>query len=211
MKYKLMIFDFDGTLADTMPWVLTVVGHVAEKYKLRRPDLGQLDELRRQDARTLIRQYKVPTWKLVLISRYIHRLMAKDLDKIPLFEGVGPMLEAVAQSGVALAVVSSNTRSIVRRVLGPDNVACIRYFECGVSVFGKTAKFKKVLKRARVRPDEALAIGDELRDFDAARRAHIPFGAVAWGYTLFDVLRAHAPREAFHEIQDITRLIQAPQ
>jgi phosphoglycolate phosphatase len=211
MKYKLLIFDFDGTLADTMPWVLTVVDHVAEKYKLPRPDLSTLDQMRRQDARTLIKQYKVPAWKIVLMSRYLHRLMTKDLDKINLFEGVGAMLEQVAQAGVALAVVSSNTRAIVRRVLGPDNVACIRYFECGVSVFGKHAKFKKVLKRARVRPGEALVIGDELRDFDAARRARIPFGAVAWGYTLFDVLRAHAPREAFHEIADIARLIQAPQ
>ncbi len=211
MAYKLMIFDFDGTLADTMPWVLTIVDHVADKYKLPRPDLGQLDQIRRQDARTLIKQYRVPAWKIVLMSRYVHRLMSRNLDKIALFEGVGPMLQEVAQAGVALAVVSSNTRAIVRRVLGPDNVACIRYFECGVSVFGKTAKFKKVLKRARVRPGEALAIGDELRDFDAARRAHIPFGAVAWGYTLFDVLRAHAPREAFQEIEDIARLIQAPE
>ncbi len=211
MKYKLLIFDFDGTLANTMPWVLTIVDHVAEKYKLPRPDLSQLDHFRRQDARTLIRQYRVPAWKIVLVSRYVHRLMAKDLDKITLFEGVDSMLQEICQAEVRLAVVSSNTRAIVRHVLGPENVACFRYFECGVSVFGKYAKFKKVLKRAKVRPGEALVIGDELRDFDAARRAHIPFGAVAWGYTLFEVLWAHAPREAFHEVEDIARLIQAPE
>jgi phosphoglycolate phosphatase len=66
-----------------------------------------------------------------------------------------------------------------------------------------------VLKRAKVRPSEALVIGDEVRDFDAAQRAHIPFGAVAWGYTHLDALRAHAPRETFHDVEEIVRLARA--
>ena len=210
MQYKLLIFDFDGTLANTLPFALSIVDHLADKYKVQRLDRRELDTVRRLDAKTLIKQYKVPTWKLPGIGRYVHRLMSQNIHQIALFEGVDAMLQQLAQAGVMLAVVSSNSRHNVREVLGPVNVAHIRYFECGASVFGKHAKLKKVLKRAKVRPSEALAIGDELRDFDAARRAHIPFGAVAWGYTHFDVLREHAPREVFHNVNEIVGLIQAP-
>jgi phosphoglycolate phosphatase len=208
MKYKLIIFDFDGTLANTLPWVLTIIDDVADKYKVPRPDRGQLDDMRRLDARTLLKQYHVPGWKVPIIGRYLHKLMAQNIRQVALFEGVDAMLAQLAEAGVMLAVVSSNSRDNVRQVLGPANVARIRYFECGASVFGKHAKLKKVLKRAKVRPSEALAIGDELRDVDAARRAHIPFGAVAWGYTHFDALRARLPREIFLSVDEIARLTQ---
>jgi phosphoglycolate phosphatase len=210
MKYKLVIFDFDGTLANTLPWVLTIVDDVADKYKIPRFDRRQMDEVRRLDAKTLLKRYKVPRWKLPLIGRYLHRLLAKNIHKISLFEGVDAMLQQLVEAGVTLAIVSSNSRENIRRVLGPANVARIRYFECGASLFGKHAKLKKVLKRAGVRPSEVLVIGDELRDSDAARRAHLPFGAVAWGYTDFEALRACAPREAFHDVDDIVRRVLAP-
>jgi phosphoglycolate phosphatase len=210
MQYKLVIFDFDGTLANTLPWVLTIVDQVADKYKLPRFDPRELDQVRRLDAKTLLKQYKVPAWKLPGIGRYVHRLMAQNIHHVSLFEGVDAMLRDLAEAGVILAVVSSNSRENIRQVLGPANTAQIRYFECGASVFGKHTKLKKVLKRAHVRPSEALAIGDEVRDWDAARRTHIPFGAVAWGYTHFDTLQAHAPREVFHCVRDIARLALAP-
>jgi phosphoglycolate phosphatase len=206
MRYKLVIIDFDGTLADTLPWVLTIIDDIADKYRIPRLDRGELEQVRRLDAKTLLRRYKIPAWKIPIIARHLHRRMAQNLHRIALFPGVGDMLCELDEAGVALAVVSSNSREIIRPLLGPENVARIRYFECGASVFGKHAKFKKVLKRAGLRPGEALAVGDELRDLDAARRTHIPFGAVTWGYTHPEALLARGPREVFHSPEEIARL-----
>jgi phosphoglycolate phosphatase len=208
-KYKLIIFDFDGTLADTLPWVLTIIDDLADKYKFQRLDRQQLAEMRRLDAKTLLKQYKVPAWKLPLIGRYIHRRLAQSIQQVSLFDGVDAMLQQLTEAGLTLAIVSSNSRENIHRVLGPANVARIRYFECGAAVFGKHSRLKKVLKRAKVRPSEALAIGDEVRDCEAARRTHLPFGVVAWGYTDFEALRAQAPREAFCRVDDIVRHVLA--
>ncbi len=206
---RAVLFDFDGTLANTLPWILSILDDVADKYKLPHFDRRDLDRVRHLDAKTLIKQYHIPTWKLPLIARYIHRVQARNIHKISLFEGVDQVLEQLAEAGLTLALVSSNSRNNVRRILGPANVARIRYFECGAGVFGKAAKFKKVLRRARVRASEALAIGDELRDVDAARRLHIPFCAVAWGYTHFETLQARLPREMFRTMSEIAERVLA--
>ncbi len=210
MQYKLIIFDFDGTLANTLPWILSILDDVADKYKLPHFDHRDLDQVRHLDAKTIIKQYHIPTWKLPGIARYVHRLQARNLHKIALFDGADEVLRRLAEAGFTLALVSSNSRNNVRRILGPANVARIRYFECGTAVFGKHGKFKKVLRRAKVRASEALAIGDELRDVDAARRVHIPFGAVAWGYTHFETLQARLPRETFRTMDEIVERLLAP-
>jgi len=209
MQYKLIIFDFDGTLANTLPWILSILDEVADKYKLPHFDRRDLDRVRHLDAKTLIKQYHIPTWKLPLIARYIHRLQARNIHKLSLFDGAGEVLERLSEAGLTLALVSSNSRNNVRRILGPANVARIRYFECGAAVLGKHGKFKRVLRRAKVRASEALAIGDELRDVDAARRVHIPFGAVAWGYTHFETLQARLPREMFRTMSEIAERVLA--
>jgi len=54
-----------------------------------------------------------------------------------------------------------------------------------------------------LRAAEAIAIGDEVRDLEAARGERIPFGAVGWGYTHPEALRAHHPEEMFSDLEEI--------
>ena len=46
MTYKLVIFDFDGTLADSFPWALQVMDDVADRYRLRRINRADIDAIR---------------------------------------------------------------------------------------------------------------------------------------------------------------------
>jgi phosphoglycolate phosphatase len=89
--------------------------------------------------------------------------------------------------------VSSNACDTVRRVLGAETAALIRHYACGASLFGKRGHVRRVLQESGVRPGEAIVIGDELRDLEAARAEGLPFGAVAWGYTRVEALTAQAP------------------
>jgi phosphoglycolate phosphatase len=64
-----------------------------------------------------------------------------------------------------------------------------------------------VLRRAGVRVQEAIYVGDELRDGDAARAVGIAFGAVTWGYATPDALRALSPDRLFTSIEEIAPAI----
>jgi phosphoglycolate phosphatase len=156
------------------------------------------------DAKTLIQQLGVPMWKIPIMAAHVHRLMAQEIDRIPLFDGISRELRCLADRGVRLAVVSSNAEQNVRRVLGPENTALIEFYECGAAVFGKAPKLKHVVKKSGIPPEQAILIGDEIRDADAARQAHIAFGAVAWGYTNYAALTAQAPAVAFDAIDELS-------
>ncbi|MGQ9365433.1 HAD hydrolase-like protein [Azospirillum sp. ST 5-10] len=207
MPYKLAIFDFDGTLADSMPWFREVINTVAARFDFKTVDDAEVEVLRRCDAREIMRRLGVPMWKLPMIGRHMKALMARDIDRIALFPGVDAMLRDLAERGVAMALVSSNSVENVRRVLGSENAALIGCYECGAAVFGKRAKFRKVLRRCGVRADEAIYIGDELRDLEAARGAGIAFGGVTWGYATPDALAARGPTLLFHSFADVARQI----
>lgn len=207
MKYRLIIFDFDGTLADSFPWFVATINTVADRYGFRRIDEGELDLLRGYSAREMVRRLGIPAWKLPLIARHIRQLKSRDRDAIGIFPGVGTLLRQLADRGVVLAIVSSNSEENVRRVLGPGLAPVIHHYACGASLFGKAASFRKVLRRCGIAPRETLCVGDELRDLEAAREAGIPFGAVTWGYTTADALRAHAPEVLFERVEEIAEAV----
>ncbi len=209
MKYQLAIFDFDGTLADSFPWALSVVNLYAERYKFRRIDLADHDDLRNFDARKLMKHLGVRMWRVPGMARDVRKRMAQEIDKIPLFPGVDQMLQALAEAGMVLSVVSSNSEANVRAVLGPQNTAHFSLFDCGASVFGKPRKLKSVMKKCHVMPEAAILIGDEIRDAHAAYKVGMAFGAVTWGYTNAEALLRHNPQEVFDSVEDITAKLTA--
>lgn len=203
MTYRLVIFDFDGTLADSQPWFESVFNDVGERYGLRRIELSEREFLRRLDARQFLAHLGVPRWKLPFIARHMRALKTEHLGEISLFSGVDELLRELSDAGLELAIVSSDTEANVRKVLGPANAARMSDYACNASLLGKGTKFRRVLRRAGIRPDEALAIGDEIRDAQAARAAGIDFAAVGWGYAAPDALAPHAAT-VFSEIGEIT-------
>ena len=207
MKYKLVIFDFDGTLADSFPWFLGVLNDVADKYGFRRIEDHEVESLRQAETRKLIEQLKIPFWKMPLIARYMRKRMGQDVAAVTLFPGISRMLEALESAGLELAVVTSNSEANVRTVLGMENAGRIKYYACETDLFGKTAKIKKVLRRSNIDAQETICIGDELRDADAARAAAAKFGAVVWGYADPSALLSKTPDEIFHQVSDIARIL----
>jgi phosphoglycolate phosphatase len=207
VKYQLAIFDFDGTLADTLPWFFSAVNRMADKHGFKRIEAGEVDMLRGYSARQVVAHLGVPAWKLPRIGIDMRRLMAEDIASIRPFNGIGAMLQGLSGRGVALAVVTSNGYDNVRHVLGVECAALIRYYECGTSLFRKRGKLRSVLKESGVRPGEAIFIGDEIRDLEAAMAEGIPFGAVAWGYTHAETLAAYAPAEVFADVAEVVEKV----
>ena len=203
MAYALVIFDFDGTLADSAPWFHANINAVARRYRFRQIEAGDIEHLRGQDTAAIIRHLGVPRWKLPFIAAHMRDLMATDIGSIALFPGTERCLEELHGAGLRLAIVSSNALDNVRRVLGPRTAALVDHFGCGTSVFGKPAKFRSILRAARIEPGDAIAIGDEGRDIEAARATGMAAGAVTWGYAAPAFLAARAPDVLFDSMEAI--------
>jgi phosphoglycolate phosphatase len=207
-RYRLVMFDFDGTLADTFPYLLQTFDQVADRFRFRRRDPDATEAMRGLDTRAIMRHHGVATWKLPFIARHARALMAARIDQFRLFEGVAPALNALADHGVILALVTSNARSNAATVLGPALLGRFAHVECGISMFGKASRLRRLLKRCRVTAANALFVGDELRDADAAHAARVSFGAVGWGYARLDALLQRQPQEVFQHPTELARLVE---
>jgi phosphoglycolate phosphatase len=210
MPPTLVIFDLDGTLVDSFPWFLRTINDVADRFGFRRVADGEVEALRHADTSEILARLEVPLWKLPMIGRHMRRLKSEQASDIALFDGVEAMLRALAGAGLRLALVSSDSEANARVKLGAA-AALFSEFDCSASIFGKAAKFRRVLKRAGIAPAQAIAIGDEVRDIEAARAAGIACGAVTWGYAAPIALKALRPDLVFDHMVEIPRaLITGP-
>ena len=206
MRYRLAIFDFDGTLADSFPWVIGMMNDVAERFKFRRVADDEVESLRMCDAREIMRRLGIRRWKLPMIAHYVRSRMAADVDQIHMFPGAGEMLEQLAQGGVKLAVVSANGEDTIRKVLG-EHADLFGAYAGGVSLFGKRSKLMRMSRLMGVPASEIMVIGDEIRDLDATRAARMTFGAVSWGSTRPAAMLERTPDYLFYSVSDITKAV----
>jgi len=205
--YRLVAFDFDGTLADSLPFFLANVDTVTRRHGLRSFDSAQLEAMRGMSSREFMRLAGIKPWQLPRIVRDFHHLMSAQIEQVHLFEGIASSLQALATAGVPLALVTSNSEANVRRVLGDSLAAAFTHYDCGVALFGKASRLRRLARRAGA-ADAALYIGDELRDAEAARDAGFDFAAVAWGYTRIAALLSAQPTHVFGDPRELTFLLR---
>lgn len=206
MTYSLMIFDFDGTLADTMPFMLGLADELADKHHLPRLDKSNMQLLKGLNAANFMKLHNIPLWKVPILAAEIQELMQENIAQIRLFEGVDDLLRELSRQGVKIAVVSSNALKNVKQVLGEELAGLVSFFECGVSMFGKAEKLARVVKASGLASGQALSIGDEIRDIEAARKAGIPCAAVSWGFSSRAVLESLQPDHLFDIIEQIQKV-----
>jgi phosphoglycolate phosphatase len=154
-----------------------------------------------------MKQVGMPDWKLPFVVKSFTSLMRQNAASISLFEDVDGLLLHLANKGVTLAIVSSNSYENVSQILGPANTKLISQLECGMSMFGKPARIQKVLKKTGVPCREVIYIGDQVADLEAARKEKVDFGAVSWGYETIESLRKHFPEEEFDTVSAIRRIV----
>ena len=208
--YRLAIFDFDGTLADSFAFFSEVYDQLAARHGFRRVSDEEARELRGLHAREIMRRVEMPAWKLPIVSAEFVGIMRSRRHEIRLFDGVEAMLETLAGAGLTLAIVSSNAEDNVRAVLGETAASRVAHYACGMSIFGKRAHLREILQAVAAGAPEAIYIGDQAADFDAARAEGIRFGAVTWGFGTPEHMTALRPEHLFHSPQELAAALVEP-
>lgn len=206
MPFRLVLFDFDGTLADSLAAGLALYNRLA-------PDLGclpvtDLDAARRMAGRQFLRRHRIWFWRLPRLVRRFRAAAAADADKLVLFPGLAEVLAELHARGVRLGVLSTNGEDNIRRCLAANGVEGLFGSVVGYpKLFGKAKALRRLVRTAGVPAGEVLYVGDEVRDVEAARRAGVGSAAVLWGLHAEELLRAAGPDHLLTDPQQLLELV----
>jgi phosphoglycolate phosphatase len=209
-RYELVVFDLDGTLVDSFDFFVQAHNRLAPKHRLRPIAPHEAAAWRHCPPREIMALVGLARWRLPWVARDFVRLMRDTGGGLRLFPGTDQALRHLHAQGLRLAVVSSNSADNCRRLLGPElcqRMACI---DGGASLFGKRTRLQRVLRRLHVPPHQAIYVGDQLTDADAARAAGLAFGAVSWGYGAPSALARARPDHTFDCPAALCSLAGAP-
>ncbi|MAZ91234.1 MAG: HAD family hydrolase, partial [Maricaulis sp.] len=99
-RYDLIIFDFDGTLADSLTWFRTVLGDVVDKHGLPPIDDARAEALRDMPPKAIMNELGIPSWKIPFLANDVRSRAAENVDCIHLFEGIDTLIRQLSDAGV---------------------------------------------------------------------------------------------------------------
>ena len=201
---SLLIFDFDGTLANTISVGIDVYNEIAGDYGLSTVTIEEAKELRKLHTRALLDHLGISRIQVVKLGAQIRRQIHDRMDEVDMIDGAQKMILELHRAGFRMGILSSNSADNVRSFMERFGLLkCFEFIEAGVSLFGKTSRIKKVLKKQGVDAKNAIYVGDETRDMEAARKAGVCGIAVCWGANDHEAMMSEGPDYCIEDTEEL--------
>lgn len=189
-----LIFDFDGTLANSLKTGVEIFNELAENHGLDKLGVEDLRELRNLNSRAILQRLGVSTVTAVRIVNQIRKGLHLRMHEIEMISGTREAILELHRKGFPMGILSSNSSENIRGFLARfDLLECFHFIETGVSLFGKSQRILRVMKKCRIDPASVIYVGDETRDMEAARSSRVGSLAVCWGANGREALESEAP------------------
>ncbi len=198
-KHSTVLFDFDGTIAQTLHLLLYLPEELLNLTALKEITHAEIDYLKRHGLRKFIQLLRISPLSLPKMITELQHLFAHHIHNIPLVEGITDVLTLLHERPTKIGIITSNTRQNVEAYLEFHQLNMVSFVYADRSIFGKHRVISRVLKEHRIDPRETMYIGDEVRDVVAAKKIGIRSGAVTWGFNHRELLQQAEPDWLFDE------------
>lgn len=207
---KTLIFDFDGTIADSFPAWIEIYNQLAPDFHLPPINPNEIDKFKDLNFKEFVANNHINPLNLSRIIVKVKQHLRPVIKDLPVFDGLIPVLEKLKKSAYPLGILTSNSSQNVRPFLNHHQIGHLfDFIYTGKDIFGKDKVIKRLLYQKQLGRDEVVYIGDEARDIDAAQKVGIPIISVTWGFNSSDVLSRHHPTALAAAPSDLPRLIKA--
>ncbi len=191
---KTIIFDFDGTIADTLDSVVRIVNSHAEYFGYKKVTKEDIPYLQGKKPREILSYLGISIFKLPSWIRKIHSEINKEIANMAPTVNISPLVsEIYHDEHFHLGIITSNTQENVEQFLDKNELNFFDFIRTGKSVFGKSHVINKIIKQRNVSKRDVFYVCDEVRDVEAARKSGIKSIAVTWGYNTKDALQKENP------------------
>lgn len=204
---KTLIFDFDGTIADSFEVILEIFEEIYPKpQKLTR---REIQILRGKPVKEIFAYLKIRRWQIPKLLFRGKQAMASKMNKIQPFD-LKASLKSLKKSGYQMHILSTNTPSNIEVFL--KNHALDGYFKSiqgNIGIRGKAPALKKLLRKQGLAAADCIYIGDEVRDIDAAKKVGMTSLSVTWGFNTPQSLKRAEPDIIVHKPRELAKAIKA--
>lgn len=206
-RRQAVIFDFDGTIADSFEYVFNFLKEEAGKDVSYSDE--ELERFRRMSMKDLTLRLGVPVHKLPFTYFRGRRVMRAHMEHVQPFTGMVDVIRQLHSDGYTLFITSANSGHNIRHMLRAQGIlGCFRAIRSSAGVTGKPALLRQLLVRYRLSRRTTWYIGDETGDIRAARRAGLRSLAVDWGFADPQKLKAVEPDAFARRPEDIVQIIE---
>lgn len=199
-KYDVVIFDWDGTLMDSVDKIVHCMQACAEELGMREPSADSVKQIiglaLPEAVKVLYPEHNNKDVARV-VAGYREQYEVKNSTPTPLFQGVDSVLIQLKQSGIKLAVATGMARVALDQLLLETGL--ISFFDitrCADEAKGKPhpLMLQQIITALNVEPERAVMVGDSTFDLDMANNAGIDSIGVTYGTQNEFQLRSATPK-----------------
>jgi phosphoglycolate phosphatase len=194
MTVKVILFDFDGTIADTYQAIAKITNQLSTEFGYKALDQEELILIKNISSREIVKRSEISIFKLPFLVRRVRAELSKEIAELQPIKGIAQVLLKLKKQGYILGIVTSNNKENVNIFLAKNQLDHLfSYIYSSTAIFGKHRVLNQVIREHNIVQSDIIYVGDETRDIRSARKSLISVVAVSWGFNAAEILQEHQP------------------
>ena len=208
---KLLIFDFDGTLADTLPHLINCVQKCIDKYNLRQFTKEDVHEYNGGVLGNILKEFGAKEEQVPEIEKYFASIFLDNIADICLYDNVSQTLKDLKQKGYTLAVATNRGRETIIPLL--KSLGIISEFEIIISESDVENKkpnpdmINLILNKLNYSENETLVLGDTKFDILMSQNANCKSCYVCYDTKLDNDIVKLNPDFTIHNFKELNNIL----
>ena len=190
---KTIMFDFDGTLADSKDVAFKIYNELAEEHNYKKIKKSEIPEISRASIIEKCKMLNVPKFKLAFLFYEATKRFKEHILNINLFDGIKEVVDILNNEDFNLVVVSSNSEETIKEILQRNDVHVFTNIFSSKNLFGKHKTINNYIKKNNLKREDIIYVGDELRDIDSCKKSGVKIISVSWGFDSPELLMSNKP------------------
>ena len=213
---KLIIFDLDGTLIDSIPDILYNINIMLKHFGYKERTYGDIRSFIGNGARNLVKRSigeEISEDRLDECLAFYNKIYTEsNSPKTNLFDGVKEVLLAFKERGYKLAVLTNKpqitTDTVIKRYFSFIKFDRVVGFKDGKKCKPDNTETLKIINELGVNNEDVFFVGDGETDVETAKNSLVKCVAVLWGYRDKDLLKDYGAKIFAQTPKDLLQIIK---
>ena len=207
MQRPVILFDFDGTIANTLESIIDIMNKLSDEFGFKKIQSNDIESLRDKRPLEILKSLGISLFKLPFVIRKARKEINSHIASLSPSVDLLPTLKYFKKQNFQIGIVTTNTEENVRQFLHANNLDFFDLFYTTKKVFGKDKTITKIIKDMKLEKSCVFFIGDEVRDIEAGKKAGVKTIGVSWGYNTRDALDREKPDFLIDSPMELEKII----